>query len=390
MARSILIKHVRLPDDLRLWLGRALWLCLLFSLLPLASTRKADPLPKEVITNKPRMCVHTRFTDEVDEWKIAYSLELIREMGASTIVEFFPWAYIEGRQGHYDWARADMMMKLARLNGIRVIARLGFVPEWARPQATLAYTTLNTLDRNAYGAFATFVGAFVARYSDTLHGVILWNEPNLAFEWGYQQVSPEDYVALLKAVYPIAKQANPAVLVLGGALAPTLEPEGSPYGLNDLVYLERMLRADAHQFMDALAVHSYGATHPHDHEPAFERLNFRRAELLQALLARYAPNMPAYITEFGWNDHPRWANAVRPSQRVQYTIGALEWANTRWQWANALCVWVFRYPAPTRSYPDNFTLATTDFQLKALYGALRAYATGQESDLTWLPPPQSD
>jgi hypothetical protein len=53
-----------------------------------------------------------------------------------------------------------------------------------------------------------------------------------------------------------------------------------------------------------------------------------------------------------------------------------------------MCVWAFRYPAPTYSYPDNFTLVTTDFQLKPIYYALQAYAMGEErrGDL-WLPPP---
>jgi len=42
----------------------------------------------------PVIGVHTRLTDEVEEWKIKRSLELVREMGASWIVAYFPWAYI--------------------------------------------------------------------------------------------------------------------------------------------------------------------------------------------------------------------------------------------------------------------------------------------------------
>lgn len=351
-----------------------------------SSTQPPVLAPQTVVTQKPHLCVHTRFTDEVESWKTHHSLELVREMGASTLVEFFPWAYIEGTKGRYDWTRTDAVMANATQQGIGIIARLGFVPEWARPKNT-ANSTLNTLDLLAYPDFARFVGAFIKRYPN-LEGVIIWNEPNLAFEWGYQEVSPEDYAHLLEVVYPVAKEANSNTLILGGALAPTREPEGSPHGLNDLLYLERFLRAGGAQHMDAFAVHTYGFTYSAIEAPHPDVLNFRRVELLHNLLTRYAPQMSVYVTEFGWNDHPRWTNGVRPSQRIQYTLEALQWAEKNWVWAEKLCVWAFRYPAPTLSYPDNFTLATTDFQLKPLYYALQAYAMGQESTYQWLPAPQ--
>ena len=48
-----------------------------------------------VVTVNPKMGVHTRLTDEVEEWKIKRTLEMVREMGAPWIVEYFPWAYVE-------------------------------------------------------------------------------------------------------------------------------------------------------------------------------------------------------------------------------------------------------------------------------------------------------
>jgi hypothetical protein len=98
--------------------------------------------------------------------------------------------------------------------------------------------------------------------------------------------------------------------------------------------------------------------------------------------------MPVYVTEMGWNDHPRWSMAVTPAQRIDYTIRALRYAKSHWQQVENLCLWVFRYPLPTLGYPDNFTLVTTDFQKKPIYYALQQYAgsTGGEQAL-WLPPP---
>ncbi|MEK7312761.1 MAG: hypothetical protein AAB382_12375, partial [Chloroflexota bacterium] len=44
--------------------------------------------PQTVQTTHPKVCVHTRLTDEVEEWKIQRSLAMVREMGAPTIVEY--------------------------------------------------------------------------------------------------------------------------------------------------------------------------------------------------------------------------------------------------------------------------------------------------------------
>ena len=344
---------------------------------------------QEVINSQNHVCVHTRLIDEVPEWVMQRSLQLVREMGADTIVEFFPWAYIERERGQYDWEQTDKIIRHAENQGLRVIARMGFVPYWARPDVTDDYTTLNYLPDDSYDEFAEFVATFAERYAGTIDHIIIWNEPNLAFEWGYRQPNPEDYVRLLQAVYEPVHQANPNVTILAGALAPTLEPEGSPNGLMDTHYLEAMYEAGASNYFDALSIHTYGFTNPALDEPADDRLNFRRAELLLAIMADYEDNdTPVFITESGWNDHPRWTQAVRPSQRVQYTIDAFEHVQENWAQVEELCIWAFRYPLPTLSYPDNFTLVSTDFQISPLYYAIQAYAQGAEREgQLWLAPP---
>ena len=228
------------------------------------------------------------------------------------------------------------------------------------------------------------------RYAGTVNHIIIWNEPNLAFEWGYQDVDPAGYVELLKAVYNPVKQANPDVIILAGALAPTLEPLGSQHGLDDLLYLEAMYEAGATDYFDALAVHTYGFTEPPEADPTDTSLNFRRAELLYEIMQRYDDaDTPVFITESGWNDDRRWTKAVRPSERAIYTVNAFQWSEEHWDWVDELCIWAFRYPARTNSYPDNFTLVTVDFQHKPIYYAIQAYALGlEQSESLWLPPPQ--
>lgn len=345
--------------------------------------------PQTVTTARPQTCVHTRLIDEVEEWKIQRSLQEAREMGAPTIVEFFPWAYIESDEGRYDWANADRIVRHARNQGLHIIARMGLVPGWARPRETLEFTTLNTLPEESYDDFAEFVADFAARYAGVIDHLIIWNEPNLAFEWGFSRVDPAAYARLLEAVYAPAHAANPNVQILAAPLAPTLEPPGSAAGLNDLLYLEGLYDAGAAPFFDALAVHTYGFTTPPDEAPAADRLNYRRAELLRAIMETHGDGAkPVFITETGWNDNPRWAYGVLPSQRVAYTVRALEIAAETWPWARTVCLWVLRYPASSFSYPDDFALITTEFQRKPIYEAVRAFALGQPMpEQLWLPAP---
>ena len=214
--------------------------------------------PQTVITTHPQVCVHTRLIDEVWEWKIQRTLQLVREMGANTIVEFFPWAYVEGTEDFYDWTPFDRIIRHAENQGLKVIARMGLVPTWARPRDS----TLNTLPSDAYDDFAEFIADFSARYANTVQLIIIWNEPNLAFEWGFNAIDPTSYARLLKAVYEPVHTANPDVMILAAGLAPTLEPANSPNGLNDLLFLEALYAAGAAPYFDALAVHTYGFTMP--------------------------------------------------------------------------------------------------------------------------------
>jgi hypothetical protein len=315
--------------------------------------------------------VHTRLTDEVEEWKIQRTLRMVREMGASWIVEFFPWAYYQAEDGSVAWDHPDLVVGHAYANGLKVIARLGYTPEWARP----ADTPLTYLDHDAYQAYADFAAAFAARYRGQVDYLIIGNEPNLSFEWGYRPTTPQDYVDLLRVVYPAVKAANPDMTVLAGALAPTLEPEGSPWATNDLVYLRGMYEAGAADFFDGLAVHAYGLSFPATAEPDPAVLNFRRIEMARAIMVEFGDEAaPIYVTESGWNDHPRWSMAVRPGQRIQYTLDALDYAAANWPYVETIAIWAFRYPAPTRSYPDNFTLVTPEFVARPIYEALKQYA----------------
>jgi hypothetical protein len=329
--------------------------------------------PQTVSTANPKIGVHTRLTDEVEEWKIQRTLQMVREMGAPWIVEYFPWGYYEREKGHYDWSHPDLVVNHAIAQGLTVIARIDFVPDWARP----ADTTYRYLAEDHFADYADFIYAFVQHFAGRVNYVIIWNEPNLSFEWGYRLPDPAAYTRLLQMSYVRAKEADPDVMVLAAGLAPTLAPPGSEWGMNDLKFLQGMYDAEAKGYFDGLAIHAYGWTLSPDAPAAAEALNFSRTELLHDILVRNGDgDLPCFITEAGWNDNSRWANAVLPGLRIDYTLRAYEKAAQEWPWCEMVAMWVFRYPRPARTFQDSFTFVTPGFIVKPIYSAVQEYSRG--------------
>ena len=348
-----------------LLLGWFAWQRLNRNVVPLGPQRTVQ-------TTNPKAGVHTRLENEVEAWKIKKTLEMVREMGAPWIVEYFPWAFSEPRKGQYNFNHADLVVDHANRQGLTFIARLGLVPKWAQPKDSIS----TYLPEERYQDFADFAAAFVTHFQGRVHYVILWNEPNLALEWGYRPPDPASYVELLRVTSQAIREANPDVVILAGALAPTLGDPTGELGMSDLDYLQAMYDAGAAPYFDALAVHSYGLTFPPEDPPDPEVINFRRVELLrQVMIANGDGDKPIHITEAGWNDHPRWTRAVRPAQRIRYTIRAYEMV-LDWPWLDSLSMWAFRYPAPEKNYRDYYTFVTADFQPKPIYLEVRRSLRG--------------
>jgi hypothetical protein len=358
-----------------------LWMCaLLLCLQPQQKQVVLLGVRQSVHTRIPLAGMHTRFTEEAEEWKIREGMKMIREMGVSWIVEFFPWAYYEPRKGVFDWHSAERVISHAEHNGLTIIARLGFVPEWARQTGALPLnqTTPTYLPQSAYDDFANYAAEFADHFRGRVGHIILWNEPNLSVEWGLQKVDAASYAELVKRAYEKIKRRNPDVQVLAGALAPTLEPTNSSYGLNDLIYLQQFYSAirqgaGAKRYFDGLAVHSYGRTLPPNDPPSPKQINFRRTELLREIMLRNGDaDLPIYITEAGWNDDVRWVFGVSPANRIRYTLEAWEYAQTNWSWVNIVAMWVFKEPRQTRSYRDRFTFVSSSLEPLPIYDEIRA------------------
>lgn len=115
----------------------------------------------------------------------------------------------------------------------------------------------------AFEEYAQFLGGVAALGPDAIE---VWNEENIDFEWPAGQIDPTSYVNnMLAPAYNAIKSANPNVMVVGGALAPTGYFGGgcSANGCDDNAYLAGMAAAGAANYMDCMGVHyNAGATSP--------------------------------------------------------------------------------------------------------------------------------
>ncbi len=115
----------------------------------------------------------------------------------------------------------------------------------------------SSIDYNAYVQFVAGVAALGA------DGIEIWNEMNLDREWPAGQINPANYVNLMLApAYRAIKAANPATMVISGALAPTGVNNGYSVWSDDQ-YVAGMAGAGAANYMDCVGVHhNAGATSP--------------------------------------------------------------------------------------------------------------------------------
>jgi uncharacterized protein YraI len=135
----------------------------------------------------------------------------------------------------------------AKAAGLKVL--IGAVGERAR-----------AADPNYHREFAAYLADLVRQGADAIE---VWNEPNLDREYGGPgngQVNPENYVNMLREAYLAIKAANPDVLVISAAMAPTGYFGGNctNAGCDDAPFLRRMAAAGAAQWMDCIGADHNG------------------------------------------------------------------------------------------------------------------------------------
>lgn len=112
---------------------------------------------------------------------------------------------------------------------------------------------LRDLGDEYYPRYAEFLGQIAAMNPDAIE---VWNEMNIDREWPSGRISARAYVEMLRQAYEAIKAADPQVMVITGAPAPTGFFGGcSTQGCDDGDYYFNMANAGAAQYADCIGVH---------------------------------------------------------------------------------------------------------------------------------------
>lgn len=277
-------------------------------------------------------------------------LDLINDAGFTWVKQAFAWETIEGAgKGHFDWSKADPVVREANARNVNVLARLSIDPElnnfWAGkpPQ--------NGND------FADFAFAIASRYNCTAQAVgciqayQVWNEPNLAREWGGNRPNPAEYVAFLQKAYAAIKRGNPNAIVISAGMAPTGDNNNN--AMPDDVFYEGMYQAmnnNSTGYFDKLGVHGAGFAAPPELDPAEAASNpkyggyrffcFRHVEDIRKIMVDHGDaNKQIVLLEFGWttdsvNPAYKWHGAdagITDAVQADYLKRAYVYAANNWK-----------------------------------------------------------
>ena len=116
---------------------------------------------------------------------------------------------------------------------------------------------LNPTTTIDYAAYVEFLRG-VASLPDPPDAIEVWNEMNITREWPAGEINPTTYVnQMLRPAYNAIKGANPNILVIAGAPAPTGFFGGAcgGSGCDDAPYVAGMMAAGAASVSDCLGVH---------------------------------------------------------------------------------------------------------------------------------------
>lgn len=269
-------------------------------------------------------------------------LTLMKAAGFRWVKQWFAWDDIEGAgRGQYDWSIPDRIVRQAEEHGINLLVRVDREPGWAGPPPQ------NT------EVFLEFLTELATRYKGRIDAIQIWNEPNLAREWGDKPPNAAEYAQMLRAAYQTVKAIDPNMIVITAGMAPT----GTCCDIavpDDQFYrdLYRAMGGNSTGYFDMLGVHGAGFAAPpwvspdetaaNEADYGGERFfSFRRIEdIRQIMVENGDANKRVVVLEFGWSTdnrpdspyywHGRGAG-IGETERAEYLVAAYEWAKANWQ-----------------------------------------------------------
>jgi hypothetical protein len=180
----------------------------------------------------------------------------------------------------------------------------------------------------------------------------IWNEPNLAREWGGNRPNPAEYAQFLGKAYRAIKAVHPSAIVISAGMAPT--GDDSDLAMPDDKFYDLMYQAmggNSDGYFDMLGVHGAGYAAPPELDPAdaaadkakyggYRFFAFRHVEDIRAIMERYGDvGKQIALLEFGWtydkvNAAYKWHGAdagIDEFVQADYLKRAYQYAAANWQ-----------------------------------------------------------
>ncbi len=337
---------------------------------------------------------------EVEPEKRERIVQMVSEAGFAWIRQQFPWEDIEihGRGDFEDrrnveavgvisaWDKYDQIVALVEQYDLKMLVRLDNPPAWSRGNPDIG----SLAPPDELQDFVNYAVAVAERYQGRLHYYQVWNEPNIYPEWGEQFVNPEAYTELLCRTYDMLKSVDPQIVVITGAVAPTIALDGM--NVMDMVFLQRMYDAGAGDCFDVLAAQGYGLNSgPTDRRMRTTSVNYGRHQYLRdVMVANDDAHKAVWITEAAWNPQPEEPGIVTSlygsfgivteQQAAHYMPLAYQRAQEEWPWVGPIFYWFFKRPSDSEINQSwyYFRMVEPDFTPLPVYDSMRDYITIQQ------------
>lgn len=320
-----------------------------------------DPLQAAAVSNPP----FTSLTYGIqaflwwDYTKAAIDLDRIHRMVFSHVKQVFAWGDIEPGSGQWNFSRADEILGEIERRDLKLVVRLSDAPDWVHPSMNgdnVPDLIDTPPDAEFLQAWAGYCSAVARRYPGRIAAYQIWNEPNLAREWGGRTPDAAEYVNLLRVCSEAIRAADPEAILISAGLSPT--GTCCDVAIPDDQYLQAMYDAGFQQYIDVVGMHAPGYSKPQlsPDEARHRFFSFRRVEdLRKIMIANGDAARQAAILEFGWTTDPgvnpdyAWY-AVTDQEQAQYMVDAYQYAADHWRpWVGLMSAIYIADPAWTEN-----------------------------------------
>jgi hypothetical protein len=226
-----------------------------------------------------------------DKGIVEMNIESMRNAGIAAIRDEATWSSLEREKGRLVMPeRINHYVRRASAAGLNVMLILDYANRFYDDGDRLR-------SAEAVEGFCRYAEFVVRHFGKDVRLYEIWNEWDIGI--GLPKPynvggSPEDYIKLLKAVYPRIKAVEPGAIVIAGGCTSGGVKKG---------WFEKIIQLGALDYCDAVSIHSYnyGSEFPERSPEACSAW----MDDVQKMLRKYnnEKDVPFYVTEMGWPTH---------------------------------------------------------------------------------------